>query len=460
MPARLPLSGRSFQIDETTPRRVLEVLVEVPPELYETANSYPELALLAPDHEVYGRLFRILDAKKRHGQGLYIECGSGLIQRTAGWTPGLGDRPDTPIRYAFDLSLIDAAVFEKEVRKPQLYHLHKFDYLLSLVQMLNPGLMAANRDQVVKEARLVFVQDHLNQRQRGNTRLLMTIRDQLTNPSEICDALTERLTQRVPRTYVIRIGEDFIKKLHDYYEETKKITADYSRDQYEQFLINNYLMNGPMLNEELPQGPAAVEEALLAGKPIGGIAPVLAHAGWIKKVAEAWARQRGNTSSFIWNKRLTQARLFSTPEGSHLLFTPAKIEAAVKYVETRSPSGIKIADELTGRPIPLVHQGRGYGLLRIAHIPVDSWYSTFLDRLNILGLRPSPALDLIEAVLEKKGPNLDPLWREIVGLVMANGPEEPTCQGLQERIAVWAFSEKKRLERFSQIAKFLPGGKS
>lgn len=474
------LSGRRFQIHSNTPREILEVLIRVPENFYVIANSYPELAVLAPDHQVYGRLFRILALKREHGRkGRYVEYREG-DSRKAGYAPGslldglrevimveddagrTREIPKNRIVYALDLDAIDLDSFEDQVRDPKLYHYYKFSYLLSLC-----GLNAEAARRCMDHFREGHENkwNHVCEIYRNGVIWSIASRDDLYVP------MMMRLHQSVSDDLATKVRDSAIKYLKQQagpllagqrskivlenpFKRARSHKTGLISEQREAILAT-YFSNSGFIMEKLPEPVRHLETKLLNGHPIGEVAPDLVGSGTLLEDALAWAVKAGETDPASWTHRLSQAHVLSTPQGSHLLLSPSKIKAASQYLQSRSR--LKIMDELTGDPIPLPEKGVGFRLVPAAEIPPGSWHRILLDRLALLAERPSSLLDLVVTIFEKKGGGLEHPWREVVGLVMKD-PDKTDLTGdsLRERLAIWIHAEKDRLRRLPQIQRLIP----
>jgi hypothetical protein len=459
---------RRFQTTPDTPTIIAEALMQVPRDLYEIVNSYPELALLAPDHEVYGRMLAISEFRKSHGNagsyGFYEDNGvrkdvylppMGLLE-SMGSSRTVIDRSGSKqtiakssIRGEFSFERITDEV-EEAFFSPLVYAAIKIGFFSERI-----GHDGQARDFYYDLFRKFHTDDGPNEFAIRRTEMLLRL---FISPRE-----RRLLTQRL---YAVVRPEAVKRRLSDALHKDKKLKIIF--DTYSRLLrFQNctaedavafaYLLAFPVItaHQSVETRTAMITE--ICGRPIEETAPSLRASGWVGSAVASWTAEEG-LSPDDWRQELSGARLLSTPEKSHLVFGHRHIKAVERFLSDRAAQGGKFSDEVTGEAVVLKSGGRGFQFATISETPQDTWYQTLIARLHTLGDRPSPILDLTMIVFEgRSAAPFNALWREIVGLLMQGAPEEATADELRKRLALWAIAAHERLKKDTNLSKIVRG---
>jgi hypothetical protein len=80
-----------------------------------------------------------------------------------------------------------------------------------------------------------------------------------------------------------------------------------------------------------------------------------------------------------------------------------------------------------------------------------------MERLALLGDRPSPVLDFVNAAANGKIGGGNSLWRDVVAVTMqSSAGQKMTGDLLRSRLAVWIHADRARLAGIEQVRGLLP----
>lgn len=435
-PSPLPprFSTRRFQISRETRPEIIELLLRLDPRIHEKVNLIPEVALLAPDEQVYSLLLELPKMIERHGNNGYLAARelTGTIRFE--FTPDLPQRSEA--LFVVPLASLDSQELQCEFKDVNdFYAFHKFRLYLSLIG-INPNASPyftyfQQENSLLPPSpfsmlRMSFLLQHFSNA-ATKERLLRSLYRRVSK--EAIRRRIEKVSQKKRKDFLLALtGQNMTE------EDTRAFT---------------YLWGFSSIADEQTHDEKHQMLDELFGTPVEDLAPDRRLEGGIIKALKSWAENPGFLPTDVLRRKLSQIRLLSTPGGSYLIVDKPSIAAANQFLSDRS--GSRSIRTLAGENIKLKAYGLGVHLsdaMAEGRESSNSWHDVLLKRLAVLASTPTPVSDLVFYFMDYTGNDeAISLLNEMLGILIENPETELPHTDLVNRLALWMSARRNTLSK-------------
>jgi len=435
-PAPLPprFSSRRFQISRETRPEILELMLRIDPRIHEKVNLIPEVALMAPDEQVYSLLFSIPEMIERHGRTGYLAARdeAGIIRFE--FCPVMPHRSEA--LFVVPLESINTQELQDEFKDvSDFYAFHKFRLYLSLIG-INPNASPyftyfQQENSLLPPSpfsmlRMSFLLQHFSNA-ATKERLLRSLYRRVSK--EAIRRRIEKVSQKKRKDFLLALtGQNMTE------EDTRAFTYLWGLSSIADEQTHDE--NHQMLDE-------------LFGTPIEEIAPEKKLEGAILDALKSWTEKPGFLPTNVLRHKLSLLRHLSTPQGSYLIADKESIAAANHFLGDRSRA--RSVRTIQGEPIKLKAYGLGVHL-SAARTEVQesstSWHDVLLKRLSVLASTPTPVSDLVFHFMDYTNNDEAILFlNEMLGLLIESPETERSHNDLVNRLALWISAKRDELSK-------------